>query len=672
MENFSKNETNPITISKLVNVDISKKVSQANARLSKLTNIKRKVGIIRMWPDQAVAEHENIERFRAAFALIGVEIIELDRYGYVLNKKDVVITDEDVDFVIHLHFETGKTYDVTSVAAMWNPVQFYVDWGFKRFWANQMSHDIFAQTGSHEVISMLKTSLGEIADYKLPRLNHTLADPLYEPTKKLNYKAFYCGINWEKITGKKGRHDEILKLLDEKGLVDIYGPEELQGIKVWDGFKGYKGSLPFDGKEVIKKISYAGACLVLSSEAHMDSNIMSNRLFEAMAGGGVVIGDEHPFIRQTIGDNYIYIPSWLSAAERVKIIEHTFEEFALNPEKAIEMAAKAQAVLLDKFLLCDQLVGIYDSVTKFHSDETAVIANAKNNLIDIVVQPNANSVEVITKNLLNIKKKIGAKANIFLFATDDEFEDYKKGLKSQVKVLKSNTKKGFNISINQCINELHPMLKSRKICFWNGTEEIFSNSFITALTQIDEYNVVRLGFGIKHVSQDGNLHIDFQDSSVNIEEIHPSAQSAVIFDTAWLNKHAYSEVLGWNDIAAVSEYKDKRIFNYAKTCLILDLKAFETAFFINPRKTDKDAIKKALTSFLIQSEYSGRESLQIMATQSKYEDKEKINSNYVLDRIKELEPIQKWELTLGLYKSVPMPIWMRKFVTFFRKFVGVK
>jgi hypothetical protein len=277
-------------------IDVTERIEIAKSRLDRQVGIRRKVGVVRMWPDQAVAEHENIARLRTAFNFLNVELVEIDRYGIIINSPNQKITSQDVDFVLHLHFETGKTYDVTSVAAMWNPPHFYYDWGFDRFWSNQMSHDIFAFTGSKEILGMLRTSRGGNVEKYTPLLNHTLSDPIYVPAYKQKYKVFYCGINWEKISGKKGRHDAVLNSLDALKLIDIYGPKELQGKPVWAGYNGYKGPLPFDGKTVIRKIWEAGTCLVFSSEAHIESNIMSNRLFEALAAGAVVIGDEHPFI----------------------------------------------------------------------------------------------------------------------------------------------------------------------------------------------------------------------------------------------------------------------------------------------------------------------------------------------------------------------------------------
>ena len=238
---------------------VSDPVTRARHRIADLPRLRRAFGVIRMWPDQAVAEHENIARLRDAARLLDVQLIELDKHGHILGSPRKRVTNEDVDFVLHLHFETAKTYDATSIAAMWNPTQFYFDWGFDRHWNNQMSHDIFAYTGSAEIRKLVRASRGDMVADGMPLLNHTLAEPIIPPKRHDAYRILYCGINWEKLTNKPERHIGVLRELDSLDMLDVYGPESIRGIKVWEGYKGYKGPLPFDGRTIIRKISDAGA-----------------------------------------------------------------------------------------------------------------------------------------------------------------------------------------------------------------------------------------------------------------------------------------------------------------------------------------------------------------------------------------------------------------------------
>ena len=69
---------------------------------------------------------------------------------------------------------------------------------------------------------------------------------------------FYCGINWERLSDKKGRHDDMFEQLDQAGFMKLYGPRSFEGKKLWDGFKSYRGEIPFDGISVIEKINDCG------------------------------------------------------------------------------------------------------------------------------------------------------------------------------------------------------------------------------------------------------------------------------------------------------------------------------------------------------------------------------------------------------------------------------
>lgn len=654
-------------------IDVSLLVKRAQERLARLSNLKLKVGIIRMWPDQAVAEHENIERFRSAFKMIGVEIVELDRYGIIIGSPNDVVTANDVDFVIHLHFETGKTYDVTSVAAMWNPAQFYVEWGFKRFWANQMSHDIFAYTGSDEIKSLIYSSYGPLPEYSFPILNHTLANPIYAAAKKDDYKVFYCGINWEKISGKKGRHDEILKALDAKGLIDIYGPEEIQGKKVWDGFAGYKGSLPFDGKRVIQKIAKAGACLVFSSEAHISSNIMSNRLFEALAGGAIVIGDEHPFIREAIGDNFICVPSWLSVQKRNEIIENALNEFNENPQKALDMAANAQKVFLEKFFLCDQLVSIYESVANYEQDMNSKLDKVEDSILDIIIQPSDNDANRIVANIRAMKQSVGELVKLHVCIDEAQFAWFQEHLGSIATIHATYNLGTKLMHPAECLEVTKGHLHSPKVMFMSGIETIFGKTLVTAALELKDTNVARLGYGIKHFDAKGEPHVDFQDPSKTIEEIHQCAPGTIMYDAQWLRDNAFCKFFTWRDILKVVESKEEGITCYVRSCMIVNLQQFEIGL---NRGMSYEKAPYDYTNILAQ--FTSIKKNKSSGVQVHLLDKPiserppEINSQVIYQNLQNLPNEQKLGLVVDLYNAIPLPKWIRSLVTFTRRRVGIK
>jgi hypothetical protein len=175
-----------------------------------------------------------------------------------------------------------------------------------------------------------------------------------------DHKIFYAGINWEAISGGKSRHQEVLKRLDKTGMLRIYGPGVFQGVKVWAGYESYVREVPFDGISMVHEIAKAGVALVLSSQAHKNSELMSNRLFESVAAGALVICDENQFAKRFFGDSLLYIDSRSPVEVITNDIMRHLNWAKSHPEQALAMVEKAQALFREKFTLTHNLRDLYD------------------------------------------------------------------------------------------------------------------------------------------------------------------------------------------------------------------------------------------------------------------------------------------------------------------------
>lgn len=320
----------------------------------------KKFAVVRLWIGLQNAESENIARLKNAAKMLGIECIEITFDGYRLDTKDK-ITSKDVDFVIHLHFETPKAYDAFSFVALWNPLQFYLDWGYEKFSKHLLTHDDFLSCDSFAADDHIKRLIYKDNLHLPPSLPlfHTLSTPIIPPELK-SRKLFYAGINWERLGKGKSRHQELLKELDASGLISIYGPQKFQGVNVWAGYKSYVKEIPFDGISMIYEISKVGAALVLSSEAHKQSALMSNRLFEALAAGALVICDENPFAKKYFGDTLLYIDT-----KKENLFEQIDQHMVWaeqNKQQALSLALSAQEIFKKNFLLHDFLLNIYSSL----------------------------------------------------------------------------------------------------------------------------------------------------------------------------------------------------------------------------------------------------------------------------------------------------------------------
>lgn len=319
--------------------------------------------VVKLWPEIKTAEDECIARLKYAAQAMGVECIEIFADGRILSSPDIKVTKENVDFVIHLHYDTPKSYDAFSFVALWNPLKFYHEWGYARCSRNLTTHDDFLSCSSgladDHVARMLRTM-----NTPLPakfNLYHSTADVVHQPSLGEG-KLFYAGINWEAINGGNSRHQEVLKSLDKTGLLRICGPSVFLNVRVWAGYDSYVKEIPFDGISMIDEISKAGVALVLSSPAHKESELMSNRLFESVAAGALVICDENPFAKKFFGDSLLYIDSRSPVDQIVAdIIKHL--DWALtHQEKALVMIAKTQDIFREKFTLTRNLVDLYNGL----------------------------------------------------------------------------------------------------------------------------------------------------------------------------------------------------------------------------------------------------------------------------------------------------------------------
>ncbi len=317
--------------------------------------------VVKLWPDVQAAEDECIARLKITAKALGLTCIEVHADGRLIDDPSKIISKKDVDFFLHLHYDTPKLYDGFSFVALWNPTQFYHEWGYPRCTRNLLTHDDFLSCSSpaadDHVIRLIRNTTSHLP----PNFNfyHSVADVMYSPSLG-DCKLFYAGINWEALAGQqKSRHGALLKRLDTTGQLRIYGPELFQNVKVWDGYNSYIKEIPFDGVSMMEEINKAGIALVLSSQAHKDCELMSNRLFESIASGALVICDENNFAKKFFGDSLLYIDTRLPINEVYDDILEHLDWAKSNKDKAIKMIEKAQKIFKLKFTSIKNLSDLY-------------------------------------------------------------------------------------------------------------------------------------------------------------------------------------------------------------------------------------------------------------------------------------------------------------------------
>ena len=207
--------------------------------------LKGRFAIVKLRTNLKTAEDEVIERIKRTAKALGIECLVIDFRGRLIDGGNRYLTSQDVDFVIHLHFETPKCYDIFSFAALWNPLEFFYDWGYRRFSKNLSTHDDYLSCSSAWTDDHIRRLLAADPTRVEPQLHmyHSLSEPIIAPKADGEKRLFYTGMNWEKLAGRKSRHEELLSLLDAAGLVRIYGPQTVRGVQVWGDFRGYVGGV---------------------------------------------------------------------------------------------------------------------------------------------------------------------------------------------------------------------------------------------------------------------------------------------------------------------------------------------------------------------------------------------------------------------------------------------
>lgn len=313
--------------------------------------------IYHTWPDMKNAEYEVLQRMLTAADRTNKKAVVIDNGGLVLWAHPALdirigtqLVPEDVDFAISLHFESPRINGVYTYYALWQPVEFYADFGYQES-VDKFSthHDLLScrsDIADNHALNIFSGLHREVPT-PLPPLFHTLPEPFLAPRIDEKSSLFYIGINWERIGRPKGRFHDVLTKLDARGLIKIFGPELIQGVAPWAGFKTYSGELPFDGSSMLHAINECGVCLALSSKAHQNSGIMSNRMFEGLASGAAVIANPNALIDKYFKDVvYVVDDSQGEAFLEQQIISH-LRQIRNDPAAATERVLKGQQILRD-------------------------------------------------------------------------------------------------------------------------------------------------------------------------------------------------------------------------------------------------------------------------------------------------------------------------------------
>lgn len=313
--------------------------------------------LISQWPNIKNGEYELIEKIKqTGYKIRVVDYFGLDvDSGECLNRANLR---QEFDFAISFHYDTPNFINIPTYLWVANPLEFiHLRGDYRTVLLHHLrAYDDYLFNGSDTLKAHLRNVVGneewrDTALEMFPSCAVQAMIPPKTPDKLVpgtSRRVFYCGINWERSIDRAGRAQGLLDILQEKHAADFYGPNTIEGISPWEGFKSYKGEIPFDGVSMARVMQEYGAVLAVSSPAHMKSKTSSSRVFEGIAAGVPVISDENAHVKKLFGD-LVYYFRGDTDEQRVQSILENLQQIDQNPEDARQRVLRAQALMAQRY-----------------------------------------------------------------------------------------------------------------------------------------------------------------------------------------------------------------------------------------------------------------------------------------------------------------------------------
>ncbi|MDC7784074.1 glycosyltransferase [Rhodoplanes sp. TEM] len=319
--------------------------------------------------------------------------IACERRGWACLRSDDTAAIEEFrpDLVLAEHFLVPKLTPFPTVGLLWNP-PFFWD-GKDEAMKNIVSYDghLFAdpQTRRHVRDLVAGLPVRFVEGRWVPSCQAT---PLAAGRRD--------GLAYFEAAWDRARHRDIVAAVARYGWLHLYGPPD-EGDP--PGLPR-RLMLPFDGESVVRELGRRAAALCLHSGPHRRTGTPASRVFEAAAGGAVVIADAHPFVRETFGDAALYLDSEAPPAAVAAAVARHMEWIAANPEAADAMRAAAHRIFTERFaydVLVDQLPGLAAEIRAAWASPPAVAAES----VTCIVRTGGRDLALLDRALASLEQQ---------------------------------------------------------------------------------------------------------------------------------------------------------------------------------------------------------------------------------------------------------------------------
>jgi glycosyl transferase family 2 len=304
-----------------------------------------KIAILNAFPNLTFsAEREFINRCVSVLSAFGHDARAV-AYSDEIN-------DFGPDFVIVSHEFVPKLTDHYTVGLLWSPTVFSKNEPERlkaiRSWDLAVPCNTITRTFAQDVRfpGFLGRDVSDIDFY--PSCNEF--DVATPDASRLSLA--YVGVHWD-----GHRHSDLLRALTEKVDLHIYGPPD-----AWKHLpNNYRGTIPFDGKSLVRTLNKHGAVLAIHKEEHIAEGTPSMRVFEACAARSLVVTEPLKPIVDIFGDSPVYLDLTKSPDDRASEIAQILQKFREIPgefQRRVEAShaafrAKASLEVLSQKLIED-------------------------------------------------------------------------------------------------------------------------------------------------------------------------------------------------------------------------------------------------------------------------------------------------------------------------------
>lgn len=370
-----------------------------------------KVALLNAFPNLLhSAEREFIERCVAVLGALGHEACS-------------VVTSDDTmafgpDLVIVTHEFVAKTTDHFTVGLLWSPTLFYRD-----------DEERLKAIRSWDLVVPINAETRRVATSLHFPLRHRTAvsDLDFFPSAPVSdlplpdtssLGVAYVGAHWD---GQ--RHRRLLEELARVTDLHVYGPAQ-----AWEFLPDhYRGSIPFDGKSLVRTLNRHGIVLALHKLEHVEEETPSMRVFEACSARCAVITERMQGLVDLFGDDIHCVDTSLSPRRLAQDIADIVNRYKAEPALFAQRVTRLHAAFRARASLERLLTSLLDEVRARKAQASAAVPRGPADPeVSVIIRCGSRPLAVVERAVASVAAQTYARIGLILvrYAEIEGFEPW--------------------------------------------------------------------------------------------------------------------------------------------------------------------------------------------------------------------------------------------------------